>query len=174
MTKLKKNVRTLPVVVLCLFVLGGAAAFAQKQFKLIGRARPEVKVMLTGMVERDGVRIPVEKASAVKPGEILDWTITSANEGDAPASDYKAVAKIPAGTQFVAGSASADGSAAVTYSIDNGKSFSPKPTIDEKQPDGSVKKVAAPVTMYTQLRYEWADPLVQGGKLNASYKVRLK
>jgi uncharacterized repeat protein (TIGR01451 family) len=174
MTKLKKNVRTLPVVVLCLFVLGGAAAFAQKQFKLIGRARPEVKVMLTGMVERDGVRIPVEKASAVKPGEILDWTITSANEGDAAASDYKAVAKIPAGTQFVAGSASADGSAAVTYSIDNGKSFSPKPTIDEKQPDGSVKKVPAPVTMYTQLRYEWADPLVQGGKLNASYKVRLK
>lgn len=174
MTKFKKNVRTLPVVVLCLLALGGAAAFAQRQLKLIGRARPEVKVMLSGMVERDGARIPVEKASAVKPGEILDWTITAANEGDASASDYKAVAKIPAGTQFVAGSASADGSATVTYSIDNGKSFSPKPTIDEKQPDGSIKKVPAPVTMYTQLRYEWADPLVQGGKLNASYKVRLK
>ena len=174
MTKFKKNVRTLPVVVLCLLALGGAAAFAQRQFKLIGRARPEIKVVLSGMVERDGARIPVEKASAVKPGEILDWTITSANEGDASASDYKAVAKIPAGTQFIAGSASADGSASVTYSIDNGKSFSPKPTIDEKQPDGSIKKVPAPVNMYTQLRYEWADPLVQGGKLNASYKVRLK
>lgn len=174
MTKFKKNVRTLPVVVLCLLVLGGAAAFAQRQFKLIGRDRPEIKVVLSGMVERDGARIPVEKASAVKPGEILDWTITSANEGDASASDYKAVAKIPAGTQFIAGSASADGSASVTYSIDNGKSFSPKPTIDEKQPDGSIKKVPAPVNMYTQLRYEWADPLVQGGKLNASYKVRLK
>lgn len=174
MTKFKKNLRTLPVVVLCLLALGGAAAFAQRQFKLIGRARPEIKVVLSGMVERDGARIPVEKASAVKPGEILDWTITSANEGDASASDYKAVAKIPAGTQFIAGSASADGSASVTYSIDNGKSFSPKPTIDEKQPDGSIKKVPAPVNMYTQLRYEWADPLVQGGKLNASYKVRLK
>jgi uncharacterized repeat protein (TIGR01451 family) len=174
MTKLKKNLRTLPVVLLCLLALGSAAAFAQRQLKLMSRARPEVKVMLTGMVERDGSRIPVEKAAAVKPGEILDWTITSANEGDASASDYKAVAKIPAGTQFIAGSATADGSAAVTYSIDNGKSFSPRPTIDEKQPDGSIKKVPAPIDMYTQLRYEWADPLVQGGKLNASYKVRLK
>jgi len=63
---------------------------------------------------------------------------------------------------------------AVTYSIDNGKSFSAQPTIEEKQPDGSTKKVPAPATMYTQLRYEWADPLVQGGKVSASYKVRLK
>lgn len=174
MTKLKKHVRTLPVVILCLLALGSAAAFAQRQLKLMGRARPEVKVVLSGMVERDGGRIPVEKASGVNPGEILDWTITSANEGNAPASDYKAVGKIPTGTQFVAGSATADGSAAVTYSIDNGKSFSPRPTIEEKQPDGSIKKVPAPAYMYTQLRYEWADPLVQGGKLNASYKVRLK
>jgi len=27
--------------------------------------------------------------------------------------------------------------------------------------------------MYTQVRYEWADPLNVGSKLNASYKVRL-
>jgi len=136
--------------------------------------RPEVKVVLTGMVEREAGRIPVEKAAGVKSGEILDWTIISANEGNASASDYKAVGKIPTGTQFVAGSATADGSAAVTYSIDNGKNFSVQPTIEEKQADGSVKKVPAPASMYTQLRYEWADPLVQGGKVSASYKVRLK
>jgi uncharacterized repeat protein (TIGR01451 family) len=174
MTKIKKHARTWPAIVLCLVALSSAAAFAQRQLRLMGGARPDVKVILTGMVERAEGRIPVEKASAVKPGEILDWTITSANEGNASASEYKAVAKIPAGTQFVAGSASADGSASVTYSIDNGKSFSVQPTIEEKQPDGSIKKVAAPPSMYTQLRYEWADPLVQGGKLNASYKVRLK
>lgn len=174
MTKLKKHARTLPVVVLCLLAVGSAAAFAQRQFRLMNGARPVVKVMLTGVVERAEGRIPVEKASAVKPGEILDWTITSANEGNASASDYKAVGSIPAGTQFVANSATADRSAVVTYSIDNGKSFSPQPTVEEKQPDGSIKKVPAPASMYTQLRYEWADPLVQGGKLNASYKVRLK
>jgi hypothetical protein len=34
--------------------------------------------------------------------------------------------------------------------------------------------VLAPASMYTEIRYEWADPLVQGGKLSASYKVRVK
>ena len=109
MTKLKKHVRTMPIVVLCLLILGGAAAFAQKRFMMIRVGRPDVKVMLTAMVERDNGKIPVEKASIVKSGEILDWTITSANEGDASASDYKAVAKVPVGTQFIAGSATADG-----------------------------------------------------------------
>jgi hypothetical protein len=62
----------------------------------------------------------------------------------------------------------------VAYSIDNGKSFSPAPTIDEKQADGSIKKVAAPLSMYTQVRYEWSDPLSQGQTVKAFYKVRLK
>jgi hypothetical protein len=75
--------------------------------------------------------------------------------------------------QLIAGSVSADGTASVTYSIDNGKSFLAEPTIDEKQADGSVKRVPAPVSMYTQIRYEWIDPLNQGARLNASYRVRL-
>lgn len=174
MTKFKKHFRTMPMVVMCLLILGGAAAFAQKKFLMLRAGRPEVKVLLSAVVERESGKVPVEKAVVVKSGEILDWTITSANEGDASAKDYKTVARIPTGTQFVAGSATADGSAAVTYSIDNGKTFSAQPIIEEKQPDGSVKKVPAPASMYTQLRYEWADPLVQGGKLSASYKVRLK
>ena len=136
--------------------------------------RPMVKVLLAGMVERDKSRVPVEEADLVKSGEIMDWTITSVNEGNAPARDYKAVGVVPSGTQFIAGSVNADGSVTVTYSIDNGRSFTGQPTVEEKQADGSTKKVAAPTSMYTQIRYEWADPLSQGTKLNASYKVRLK
>ena len=33
MTKLKKNLRALPLAALCLLVLGGAAALAQRQLK---------------------------------------------------------------------------------------------------------------------------------------------
>jgi uncharacterized repeat protein (TIGR01451 family) len=110
----------------------------------------------------------------VNPGEILDWTITSENAGNGPAHDYKAVGQIPKGTALVAGSTTADGSASVVYSIDNGKTFSAQPTIDERQADGSVRQVPAPVSMYTQIRYEWADPLASGGRLQASYKVRVK
>jgi len=141
---------------------------------ILRTGRPEVKVVLSGTVERDDAKIPVEKASIVKSGEILDWTITSVNEGNAPAKEYNAVVKIPSGTQLVAGSASAEGSASVVFSIDNGKTFSPAPMISEKQADGSIKKVPAPLSMYTQVRYEWADPLNEGQTVKASYKVRLK
>jgi uncharacterized repeat protein (TIGR01451 family) len=174
MTKLKKNFRALPLSILCLFVLGGAAALAQRQFRTVETGRPEVKVALSGSIEREQKRLPIDKALTVNPGEILDWTITSANDGTAPARDYKTVGQIPKGTVLITGSATADGSASVTYSIDNGKSFAAQPVIEEKQEDGTVKIVPAPVSMYTQVRYEWADPLVEGGKLQASYKVRVK
>lgn len=170
----KRKVGSISFALASLLALGGVATFAQRHFLTAVAGHPEVKVTLSGVVEREDARIPVEKSAGVKSGEILDWTITSANEGNASASDYKAVGKIPTGTQFVAGSASADQAATVTYSIDNGKSFSARPTIEEKQPDGTTKQVPAPASMYTQIRYEWANPLVQGGKLNASYKVRLK
>jgi uncharacterized repeat protein (TIGR01451 family) len=171
--KIKKHMRTLPVVALSLLVLGSAAAFAQKNFMVLRTARPEIKVLLSGVVERQSGRIPVQEAATVKSGEVMDWTITSTNEGNAPARDYKAVGVVPPGTQFVAGSATVDGTATVTYSIDRGKSFFERPTIDERQPDGTIKKVAAPASMYTQVRYEWADPLETGAKRNATYKVRL-
>jgi len=174
MTKLKKNLRALPLAALCLLVLGGAAAIAQRQLKSAVTGRPEVKVTLAGTVSREQEKLPLEKAAVVNPGEILDWTITSENDGNAPANDYKTVGQIPKGTALIAGSATSDGTASVVYSIDNGKTFTAEPTIEEKQADGTVKIVPAPVSMYTQLRYEWSDPLAGGGKLQASYKVRVK
>ncbi len=174
MMKLKNRSRTLVFAALCLLVLSGAAVFAQRQMAMAERARPDVKVLLSGAVERNGEIVPVEKAQAVNPGEILDWTITSENDGQAPARQYKAVGQIPHGTTLVAGSTSADGSATVVYSIDNGKTYSATPMVEEKQADGTVKLVPAPISMYTQVRYEWSDALAGGGKLNASYKVRVK
>ena len=168
----KKKIAALTLATLSLLAVT-AVGFAQRHQLIAAIARPDVKVQLSAAVERDSELIPLEKASAVKPGEILDWTIVSENSGNAAARDYKAVVRIPRGTEFIAGSAKADGAKAV-YSIDNGKSFSDKPTIEEKQTDGTVKRVAAPVVMYTDIRYEWSDPLVQGGKLTASYKLRVK
>lgn len=174
MTKLKKMFGTLPLVALCILVLGCAAALAQRQFATLGYGRPDVKVKLAGVVERNKEVVPVEKAEAVNPGETINWTITSENEGNAPAREYKTVGQIPKGTTYVAGSAKADGSTTVVYSIDNGQTYSVQPMIEEKQPDGSTKPVPAPVSMYTQVRYEWADPLAASSKLAASYKVRVK
>ena len=172
MLKSKKKFAAIGAATLSLLVVG-AGAFAQKHFMLSNAFRPEVKMQLSASVERDSARVALDKSTVVNPGEILDWTIQAENDGNAPALDYKTVGHIPRGTEFVAGSAKADGAKTV-FSIDGGKSFSSQPMIEEKQADGSTKRVPAPTAMYTEIRYEWADALVQGGKLSASYRVRVK
>ena len=174
MKRLKKKLGLAPLLAAALVAVVGGAAFAQRQFNSAGGLRPEVKVQLSGSVEREGKSLSLDKVENVKPGEVLDWQIVSSNEGSAEARDYKAVGHIPAGTSLVAGSAAGEHGSTVTYSIDGGKTFSTQPIIEEKQPDGSVKKVAAPVSMYTEVRYEWSDALAAGGKLSASYKVRVR
>lgn len=174
MNRLKKKLGAAPLVALCVVVACGAVALAQHQLANASAGRPEVKVQLNGSVEREGQSLSLDKVENVKPGEVLDWQIVSSNEGSAPARDYKAVGHVPAGTVLVAGSPVAEGGSTVTYSIDGGKTFSTQPIIEEKQADGSVKKVPAPVSMYTEVRYEWSDALAAGGKLSASYRVRVK
>jgi len=171
MLKSNNKFSALLIALITLMVTG--AGFAQRHFMLANAARPEVKVQLAATVQRDAKWLPLEKSTVVNPGDVLDWTITSENSGHAAALEYKTVGHIPRGTEYVAGSAKADGAKAV-YSIDGGKTFSPQPMIEEKQADGSTTRVPAPVSMYTEIRYEWADPLAQGGKLSASYKVRVK
>lgn len=174
MQKLRKRLGLVPALALAVVALGGVAAFAQRQLLRPETGRPEIKVQLAGSVEREGKAVSLGAVENVRPGEILDWQIVSANEGTASARDYKAVGHIPAGTAFVAGSAKGESGSAVTYSIDGGKTFSTQPIVEEKQPDGTVKRVPAPVSMYTEVRYEWSDALAAGGKLTASYKVRVK
>jgi uncharacterized repeat protein (TIGR01451 family) len=175
MNTLKKKLGALPLIALAVVLTGGAAALAASG-KLAGAqgGRPEVKVQLAGSVERAGERLSLEKVESVRPGDIIDWQIASSNDGTAPARDYKAVGHIPAGTTFVPGSAAGENGSVVTYSIDGGKTYSTQPVVEERQPDGTVKRVPAPVSMYTEVRYEWSDALAAGGKLSASYKVRVK
>ena len=172
----KKKMNAPVAAALCLLLVGTAAAFAQRQIATARKSagQPEVKVKLAGSLRRNEESLALDKVSAVHPGEILDWTITSANEGNAPARQYKTIGHIPQGTSFVAGSATAEYGAAVSYSIDGGKNFAAQPTIEEKQPDGTTKRALAPASMYTQVRYEWSDPLAAGSTLSASYKVRVK
>jgi uncharacterized repeat protein (TIGR01451 family) len=170
--KTKKGLRGVLVSGVILLVAAGAV-IAQRQYMLASAARPEVKVNLVGSVERDSQVMTLDKATAVRPGEVLTWTVDAQNVGNAPALEYRAITHVPRGTEYVKDSAVAEGANAV-YSIDGGNSFSPQPMVEQKQADGSVKLTPAPLSMYTSIRYEWANPLAQGAKVTASYKVRVK
>ena len=164
------------VVCLCLAILaGGATAFAttERGKKLLG-FRPDVKILLSANVERDNKLQAMDKKTVVKPGEIIQWTLASENYGNANAEGFSSVAKIPDGTSFVAESAKSDDSVTVTYSIDGGNSFSKQPMIDEQQVDGSMKKVAAPVSMFTNIHFKWENSLEAGKKVTAKYRVSVK
>ncbi len=174
---MKKLTNSMPKIMLTLLVLSSVAVFAATNTtvsRALNIARPDVKILIAGSVERDSKMISLEKANAVQSGETLDWTIDSTNEGAGDAKNYRVVGQIPAGTVFVAGSAKGDDAPQIEYSIDGGKHFSAQPLIKEKQTDGSFKEVAAPVSSYTQLRFEWAKDLSAQSKLTAAYRVRVK
>ena len=83
MIKSKKKITAVIVATFFLLTLG-VVGLAQRHFMVLA-PRPEVKVELSAAVERDSKLVPLEKAAVVKPGEILDWTITSENSGNAAA-----------------------------------------------------------------------------------------
>lgn len=71
--------------------------------------RPLVKIFLSGTLDRNHESVLVDKAGAVRPGEVVQFTVNSLNEGSAPARDYRAIGQIPRGTSFIGGSALAEG-----------------------------------------------------------------
>jgi len=72
------NSRGLRFSAISLFILAAAVA-------IYAQARPSVKVKLVGTVLRAGKEMTLAEAKSVRPGEILNWTLTSRNEGSATA-----------------------------------------------------------------------------------------
>lgn len=144
----------------------------------LAQGKPAIKSTLSGSVERkmDGKvqEIPLDQSGTVRPGETLRWVLASTNGGNSPVRNLTSVGQIPKGTVFLADSASGDANPAVSYSLDGGKSYSARPVIEEKQPDGSARLVAAPVSLFTHVRFEWREPLGIGASRTAHYQTRVK
>lgn len=172
--KIFKQYRSYAVAMLFLLVLGGIAGYAQNYTNGTFELRPELKVVLSGVVERGDNQTNLTEAGKVGSGEVINWTMNTSNSGNAPAKSHEVVGQIPNGTTFVSDSATSENKAIVSFSVDNGKTFSAQPTISEKQPDGSVKEVPAPVSMYNQIKFHWDTPLAVSAQRNATYKVRVK
>ncbi len=167
--------RSLILVFGLVVLTGGITVLAKTESgkKLLG-FRPEVKISLTANVERDNKLQSIDPKVIVNPGEKIHWNLVSKNEGNANAEGFKTIAKIPEGTSYVNGTAKGEDSANIAFSIDGGKSFSNNPLVDEKQADGTVRKVSAPVSAYTNIQFQWENSLVAGDQLAAEYQVQVK
>jgi uncharacterized repeat protein (TIGR01451 family) len=163
--------RAISLTVAGLILVGATLAnFAQ--------GRPAIKSTLSGSVERgqngEAREIPLDQSGPVRPGETLRWSLASTNGGSAPVRHLTSVGQVPKGTVFIADSASGEANPAVSYSLDGGRSYSARPVIEEKQPDGGVKLAPAPVSLYTHVRFEWREPLGVGASRTAHYRTRVK
>lgn len=140
-------------------------------------AKPNVQLKLDGeLVQRDakGVEkfVPIT-SEALKTGETVRYDIVAMNVGTDPATKLMPVGRIPSGTKYEAGSASASGSLRVEFSIDGGKTWSKSPTIRVTTPTGVVLKPADPAS-YTEIRWIAAKPLAPKASVSYSYEVRVK
>ncbi len=178
--KLSKNWTRFTAPLLALVICGGALAMSAARLPKVtaleaaSTAAPKVVVTLTGDVQRGDKRFAADEVTVLQQGEIIQWHVVSVNKGDGAAKAYEAEAQIPAGTELVAGSPRSQGGAAILFSIDHGKRFSPQPMIEKRDSNGVAQMVPAPLSMYTDLRYKWPGELAPGATLEAIYEVRIK
>ncbi|HWQ33838.1 MAG TPA: hypothetical protein VNQ79_13390 [Blastocatellia bacterium] len=168
MNRIYLNQRRVFLLCVCLVAAGAIVVTARTT------ARPDVKLSLTGTVQRGDKSVPLEEAGLISPGEIISYAVIAQNAGTAPALALSSSTGIPQGTVYVIGSARADGSARIVYSIDGGKTFHAAPMIEQRQPDGTIRQVPAPASMYTQVRCELSEPLPPGATATVTYQVQVR
>ncbi len=145
-------------------------------------ARPEVKLNLAAakrMVKVDDSGNEqvnwedIAQEATVVPGDVLRYTVTGENAGDATANNFVITQPIPTQTMYVLDSAASSNSATVTYSIDNGTTFSAEPTI-QVDDNGTLIEQPAPPESYTHVRWSFEQSLVAQEEVQASYEVTIK
>jgi uncharacterized repeat protein (TIGR01451 family) len=140
-------------------------------------AKPSVALVLAGFVigkDANGAEVATPIAdTTVAPGKLIRYVITATNKGDQDAQKLIPVGKVPNGTAYEPGSASAKDALRVEYSLDEGKTWSAQPMVTVHTPTGDVVKPADPAT-YTRVRWVADKALPPKGVVTYSYEVRVK
>ena len=110
--------------------------------------------------------------ASVKPGDILQYTLTGTNKGDKTIKNLTLNQPIPKEMVYVLKSTKASNDGKITYSIDNQRTFVENPTIEVKKKD-KVEVEPAPATAYTHIRIQ--VPSVPGkATVTATYETQVR
>jgi uncharacterized repeat protein (TIGR01451 family) len=115
------------------------------------------------------------KQAAVVPGNVLRYRLNASNVGNRVAKNFVITQPIPARTVFIGdsvtlGEQAGDKVAAnVSYSVDQGKTFSAQPMVSVQ---GQTKP--APTSAYTHLRIQLNQPIAPSSAIAAQYQVRVQ
>jgi len=110
--------------------------------------------------------------AVVKPGDILQYTLTGSNKGDRPIKNLTLNQPIPKQMVYVLKSTRTSNDGKITYSIDNQRTFSENPTVEVTR-KGKVEIEPAPATAYTHIRIQ--VPSVPGkATVTATYETQVR
>lgn len=108
-----------------------------------------------------------------QPGETLRYTLKSQNNGQKAVNNLLLTQPIPKGTTYLLKS-NQQPNAAVTYSIDNGKSYTTTPMVQVKLANGQIATQPAPASAYTHLRWQLNGAIAPGQSTSVSYQVMVR
>ena len=164
------------LIAACLIALNARAQAPDDE--AAGPTGPRIEIAITDdLVLPSGENRAVFRDGAgnlvTRPGDVIRYRLTVSNRGSEPARNTELLDPIPAGTEYVIGSARGDGMR-LLFSIDGGRTFEPQPVRYEvRSAQGEVIEVAAEPTMYTHVKWSGLAPISPGDAVEASFQVRV-
>ncbi|MDH4038710.1 MAG: hypothetical protein OEY32_14620 [Candidatus Krumholzibacteria bacterium] len=133
---------------------------------------------LTGSIEAWRVLVADETgeesfvpAGEASPRDLIEYRLTYANSGESAVRTVSIVDPIPSGTEYVVRTATQPGGAAVTFSVDNGKTFHAWPVRIRVMVDGREVWKDAPAGMVTHVRWTLNDELEPAEQVTMAYRA---
>lgn len=160
-----KKIIAAAVVALPLFAMSAGYAEA-----------PVQGTMEAFVVELKDNKEQLKAAENVEPNEVVEYRLTYTNSGGSNISGLTVVGPVPAGTNYLSDTASADVAATLLVSIDGGVTFEREPVKrNVVKNNGELVERVVPPEEYTHLQWKAKDAIEgEGGKHFYTYRVRVK
>ena len=174
MKSLQRTTRTLAAALLAFVAAGTAGTAGAQQPAPAGSARPSLQVVAVNRTAAAEAARGARRAdTTVHAGDVLRYRLTFANTADRAVKNVAIANPVPAGLQFVAGSAKASrDDARAEYSIDGGRTWSAHPTETVVVDGRAVERAVAP-ERYTAVRWIVGGAVAPAAVVTAEFEARL-
>jgi uncharacterized repeat protein (TIGR01451 family) len=124
---------------------------------------------------KDGKSVEVfEKASGVKPGQVMEYRVRAANPSDRAVTNISLDLPIPRTTSYLENSATLSKDANLLASWDFKRSFGATPLKRKVTRDGKTVEELVPANEYTNLRWVIRTPLAAGASFEFKARVKIR
>ena len=158
----------IPLFLSAVFLASSAAAQAPLAVTL-------ESYLVTEVTLEDGtVAEQLVATETAEPGQVLEYHLTLENEGEAVIPEgVAATGPVPERTQYLEATATDTAGSDLTFSADEGESFSAAPTVTVTDENGDEREVAAEPEQYDAVRWLLLSELEPGKTRTFVYRVEV-